>query len=83
MGHSSKNCIALKYKVQELIRVEKVVFEDTDTPNVTANPLPNLVGPKINAISEGNGFMIQRNVWKVKTLMIEVFKALTMAKIIS
>ena len=60
-----------------------MAFEDTDTPNVTANPLPNHVGPKINAISEGNGFMIQRNVWKVKTLMIEVFKALTVAKIIS
>ena len=60
-----------------------MTFEDTDTPNVTVNPLPNHAGPKINAISEGNGFMIQRDVRKVKTPMIEVFKALVMAKIIS
>ena len=73
----------MKYKVQELIKAGNVAFEDINTPNVIANPLPNHVGPKINGIFEGNGFMIQRNVWKVKTLMIEVFKALTVAKIIS
>ena len=60
-----------------------MTFENTDTPNVTVNPLPNHVGPKINAISEGNGFMIQRDVRKVKTSMMEVFKALVMAEIIS
>ena len=60
-----------------------MTFEDTDTPNVTGNPLPNHAGPKINAILEGNGFIIQRDVCKVKTPMIEVFKALVGAKIIS
>ena len=72
----------MKYKVQELIRVEKVTFEDIDTSNVTANPLSNHAGPKINAISKGNVFMIQKDVRKVKTPMIEVFKALVGAKII-
>ena len=82
-GHSTENCTALKYKVQELIRAGKVTFEDTDTPNVTTNPLPNHTGPKINVIFEGNGFMIQRDVRKVKTPMTEVFNALVGAKIIS
>ena len=82
-GHSTKNCTTLKYKVQELIKAEKVTFEDTDTSNVTANPLPNHASPKINAISEGNGFMIQKDVRKVKTPMMEVFKALVIAEIIS
>ena len=58
-----------------------MAFEDTDTPNVIVNPLPNHADPKINVISEGNGFMIQRDVRKVRTPMIEVFKALVVAKI--
>ena len=51
-GHSTKNCMTLNYKVQELIKAGKVGFEDTDAPNVTSNLLPNHIGPKINAISE-------------------------------
>ena len=73
----------MKYKVQELIKAGNVAFEDINTPNVTTNLLPNHVGLKINAISKGNGFMIQRDFRKVKTPMIEVFKALVVTKIIS
>ena len=60
-----------------------MAFEDTDLFNVTTNPLPNHSSPKTIAISEGNGFMVQRDVQKVKTPMIKVFKAFVMAKIIS
>ena len=59
-----------------------MAFEDTDSPNVTVNPLPNHVGPKINAICEEERFVVQRDVRNVITLMIDVFKALTLAKII-
>ena len=59
-----------------------MAFEDTNSPNVTTNSWPNHADPKINAILEDNGFIVQRDVWKVKTPMIEVFKALVVAKII-
>ena len=62
MGHSRENCTALKYKVQELIKAGKGSFEDTDSPNVTANPLPNHVDPKINVISEKEEFVVERDV---------------------
>ena len=47
-----------------------------------ANPLYNHVGPKINVIFEEEGFAVQRDIQKVKTPMIDVFKTLTLAKII-
>ena len=81
-GHSTKNCTALKYKVQKLIKIGKVIFEDTDSPNVTVNHLPNHLGPKINAIYEEERFVVQRDARKSMTLMVDVFKALTLAKII-
>ena len=62
MGHSTENYTALKYKVQELIKAGKVGFEDTDAPNVTSNLLPNHIGPKINAIFEEEGFVVERDV---------------------
>ena len=37
-----------------------MAFEDIDFPNGTANPLPHHASPKINAISKGNGFMVQK-----------------------
>ena len=81
--YSTENCTALKYKVQELIRAGTVAFdEDVDSPNVTTNPLPNHMGPKINAICEKEGFVVQKDVQRVITPMIDMFKALTLAKII-
>ena len=45
-----KNCVALKRKVQDLIKRRELSFEDEDIPNVNENPLPNHGGPKVNAI---------------------------------
>ena len=64
-----------------LIKAGKVSFENTDSPNVIANPLPNHAGSKINAISKEEEFMVEKDVQKVRTPMIDVFKALTLAKI--
>ena len=46
VGHTIENCIALKYKVRDLIKKGELSFEITDEPNVNANPLPNHVGAK-------------------------------------
>ena len=45
-GHTLENCVALKYKVRDLIKKGELSFEITDEPNVNANPLPNHVGAK-------------------------------------
>ena len=41
-----ENCVALQYKVRDLIKKGELSFEVTDEPNVNANPLPNHVGAK-------------------------------------
>ena len=45
-GHILENCVALKYKVRDLMNKGELSFEITDEPNVNANPLPNHVGAK-------------------------------------
>ena len=45
-----------------MIKTGKVAFKDTDSLNVTANPLPNYIGSKINVISEKKRFVVQRDV---------------------
>ena len=45
-GHTLENCVALKYKVRDLIKKGELSFDITDEPNVNANPLPNHVGAK-------------------------------------
>ena len=49
-GHSTKNCTALKQRVQDFIKKRELTFEDEDVPNVNKNPLPNHGGPKVNAV---------------------------------
>ena len=44
--HTIENCVALKYKVRDLINKGELSFEITDESNVNANPLPNHVGAK-------------------------------------
>ena len=55
-GQSTKNCQALKNKVQALKNAGYVNFDydKVDGPNVTSNPLPNHFGPKINAVLESS-----------------------------
>ena len=45
-GHTIENCIALKYKMRDLIKKGELSFKITDEPNVIANPLPNHVRAK-------------------------------------
>ncbi|KAL5177230.1 hypothetical protein HKD37_08G023028 [Glycine soja] len=48
-GHSIEKCLALKYKVQNLIDVGWLTFQE-DRPNVKTNPLTNHGGGAVNAI---------------------------------
>ena len=50
-------------------------------PNITNNPLPNHLGPKINALIGDSTGSLKTRVSNVKTLMESVYKALILAKI--
>ena len=61
-GHTTENCIALKYKVQELLDTEAINFGPPPTPNVIQQPLPNHGGPTANAIYGDEGLNLVMNV---------------------
>ncbi|KAH1221779.1 hypothetical protein GmHk_12G035117 [Glycine max] len=48
-GHSVEKCLALKYKVQHLMDVGWLTFQE-DRPNVRTNPLANHRGGAVNAV---------------------------------
>ena len=50
-GHSTKNCMALRIKVQQL-RNASWLFFGNEPPNVNANPLPNHGNGAVNIIIE-------------------------------
>ena len=49
-GHSTKNCMTLKQRVQDLIKKREFTFEDEDISDVNRNPFPNHGGRKVNAV---------------------------------
>ncbi|KAH1210068.1 hypothetical protein GmHk_15G044444 [Glycine max] len=51
-GHSTKKCLALKYKVQHLIDAGWLTFLE-DRPNVKTNLLANHRGGAVNAVESG------------------------------
>ncbi|XP_050920010.1 uncharacterized protein LOC127137604 [Lathyrus oleraceus] len=51
IGHSTEDCWALKYKVQDLINQEILYFSE-EKPNVKINPLPNHGGSAVNVVIE-------------------------------
>lgn len=51
IGHSTEDCWALKYKIQDLINQEILTFSE-EKPNVKTNPLPNHGGATVNAVVE-------------------------------
>ena len=52
LGHMIEECIALKYKVRDLIKAGVLKFYSKDEPNVIDNPFPNHVG--INMIERSS-----------------------------
>ena len=65
-GHFTKNYTALKRKVQDLIKIGELTFEDKDIPNVNENPLSNHRGPRVNAMKNDQEMQVKRNVQDVR-----------------
>ena len=51
IGHSTEDCWALKYKIQDLINQDILTFYE-EIPNVNKNPLPNHIGAAVYTVIE-------------------------------
>ena len=51
-------------------------FNRNNGPSVTTNPLPNHVGPNVNAIVEDSGLKVKTKMDEVKSSMEKVYKVL-------
>ena len=82
-GHSTKNCLALRPKVQDLMKAGYVSFDYNASrgSNITNNPLPNHPRPNINALTKDSTRFMETRVNDVKTPMENVYKALVQAKV--
>ena len=78
-GHSTKDCIALKRRVHDLIKDGALAFDDEDILDVNRNPLPNHQRPKINAIESDPELLIEKDIRVVCTPMEIVYEALLKA----
>ena len=72
----------LKYKVQSLIKIVLLDFNRNNGLNVTANSLPNHVGPIVNVIMEDSGMKIKTRVNEIKLSMDEVYQVMVMMGVI-
>ena len=75
-GHSIENWLPLKYKAQSLIKASWLDFNRNNRPSVTANLLPNHIGPTINAIMEDSGVKIKTKVDEIESSMDKVYKVM-------
>ena len=73
----------LKYnKVQSFIKTSWLDFNRNNGSNITANSLPNHVGPIINAGMEESGMRIKIRVDEVKSSMDEMYKVMVRVRAI-
>jgi len=75
IGHSTENCLALRYKVQSLIDSGWLTFQE-QKPSVEKNPLSGHANSTVNAVSEGQGPSLVKSVTEMKKPMDEVFRAI-------
>ncbi|XP_073224460.1 uncharacterized protein [Cicer arietinum] len=73
VGHSTENCLALKFKVHDLLKAGWLNFKENE-PSVKNNPLPVHGGPIVNAIEENH--QVIREVEKIKAPMGLIFSEL-------
>ena len=57
-------------------------FNRNNRPSLTANPLPNHVGPIVNVIMEDSGMKIKTRVNEIKLSMDEVYQVMVMMGVI-
>ena len=74
-----ENCMALKRKVQDLIKKEERTFKDKDISDVNRNPLPNHGGPRVNAVESSKEMQVKRTVKDVCMPMKLVHEVLVKA----
>ncbi|XP_027368345.1 uncharacterized protein LOC113874309 [Abrus precatorius] len=81
IGHSTENCRALKFKVQDLINAKWLNFKE-DNPNIRSNPLLKHGRPSVNAIREESAHVLKRKVEDVTTPLKVIFVELCKADLI-
>ena len=81
-GHSTKDCIALKRRVHDLIKDGALAFDDEDILDVNRNPLPDHQRPKLNAVDSNLELQIKRDVKAVCMHMEIVYEALLKAGVL-
>ncbi|XP_027337272.1 uncharacterized protein LOC113850966 [Abrus precatorius] len=81
IGHSTKNCRALKFKVQDLINAKWLNFKE-DNPNIRSNPLPGHKGLSVNAVEEESAHVLKRKVEDITTPFKVIFVELCQADLI-
>ena len=78
-GHSTEDCIALKRRIHDLIKVGALSFDDKDVPDVIRNPIPDHQRPKIKAVDSDLELQIEKDVKAVCMPMRIVYEALLKA----
>nr|UBX54598.1 hypothetical protein [Lupinus angustifolius] len=73
VGHSIKNCRALKFKVQHLIDSKWLNFRQL-APNVSNNPLPNHGSHRVNVVEKVQEESFLKDVSEIRTPMKVIFK---------
>ncbi|XP_017609456.1 uncharacterized protein LOC108455410 [Gossypium arboreum] len=73
-GHSIENCTVFKKLIERFIKIGFVKFDDSSTPNVAENPLPNHIDQGVNGINEGGRKRVKQEVVEVKTPLKWVWK---------
>ena len=75
-GHSTKDYIALKQKVNDLIKARALVFDDENVLDINKNPLSDHQRPEINAIERDLELLIEKDIKAVCMPMEIVHEAL-------
>ena len=76
VGHDVENCMALKYKVQDLIDSKAIQFTPDNGPNVLQNPMPPHSGPSVNVVEVEQKQNLVKDVKLLKTPLLSVKEAL-------
>ena len=78
-GYFIENCMALKRRVQDLIKKRELTFEDEDILDVNRNPLPNHGGPRVNTIESSEEMQVKKSIKDVCMTMKLVHEVLVKA----
>jgi len=78
IAHSTERCFALKHKVQALIDVGWINFQE-DKPNVEAKPLAVHASSSTNVVMEDEGYDMVRGIDMIQTPMKKIYTVLCQA----